>query len=593
MFSNRKAGTAMLSRVKGLAGPVLFCQVCFAAGAHAQDYAHVAPKQPAPTPVPTVTAPPSSLPQAPPQGDAILVSQVKGLVFVNGLGALAPNGRTSADVGRAGVSVRGVPGLEAGAFAGRIAHFIGKPLTKAGLQRLRDETRTYLARNGHPYVDVTVPPQNVTTGVIQVVVTPYRLGHVTVTGGRYFNKRVIEEPNNLESGQIVTLQDVQTDVSRLNENPFLNVDTVFRPGDTPGTTNLELAAKDRLPIRIYAGYDNQGYPLLGLQEFSTGINWGNAFGDGQILSYQYTRSFNGRFVSHSGSDVIPIESGDKILIFGSYETMQPNLGIFFNEVGHAGQISIRFVHDIRVTNWLTGDFELGYDYKVTNNNLQFFGFTIIKGDLQVDQFPITVDLTETDRHGQTTLENDLIFSPGNITASNNDIAAQSLVAGGTVRYVYDRLSVTRTTRLPDNFSWVSRVAAQVSTGILPDSEQLGGGGEGSVRGYYTDTALGSVGVLTNQEIRLPPFSPTALLFHRPKMDDLAQVGAFFDVGEFRQPQAVVGGAPTADLMSTGILAHYAIGRRFDVNFDLGWQLRTAPNEPTRGYYGAIALTASY
>ncbi|HSZ52977.1 MAG TPA: ShlB/FhaC/HecB family hemolysin secretion/activation protein [Caulobacteraceae bacterium] len=583
----------MLARVKGLAGPVLFCQICFAAGAHAQDYAHVAPKQPEPTPAPTVTAPPSPLPQAQPQGDQVLVAQVKGLVFVNGVGALAPNGRTLADAGASKVSVRGVPGLEASAFAGRIAHFIGKPLTKAGLQKLRDETRTYLARHGHPYVAVTVPPQNVTSGVIQVVVTPYRLGNVTVTGGRYFNKRVIEEPNSLQPGQILTLQDVQTDVSRLNENPFLNVDTVFRPGETPGTTDIELAAKDRLPIRIYAGYDNQGYPLLGLQEFSAGINWGNAFGDGQILSYQFTRSFNGRFVSHSGSDVIPIESGDKILIFGSYETMQPNLGIFFNEVGHAGQISIRFVHDIRVTNWLTGDFEIGYDYKVTNNNLQFFGFTIIKGDLQVDQFPITVDLTETDRQGQTTLENDLVLSPGDITANNTDVAAQSLVAGGTVRYVYDRLSVTRTTRLPDNFSWVSRVAAQVSTGILPDSEQLGGGGVGSVRGYYTDTALGSVGVLTNQEIRLPAFSPTALVFHHPKMDDLAQVGAFFDVGEFRQPQAIVGGAPTADLMSTGVLAHYAIGRRFDVDFDMGWQLRTAPNQPTRGYYGAVALTASY
>lgn len=585
----------MLARVKGLAGPVLFCQVCLAAGAHAQDYAHVAPKQPAATPVPapSVTAPSSTLQKDQPQDDAILVSQVKGLVFVSGVGALAPKGQTLADAGAGGVSVRGVPGLEAHAFSGRIAHFIGKPLTKSGLQKLRDETRAYLAHHGHPYVDVTIPPQNVTTGVIQVVVTPYRLGKVTVKGGRYFSKSVIEEPNNLQPGQILTLQDVQTDVTRLNSNPFLNVDTVFHPGDTPGTTDLELVAKDRLPVRVYVGYDNQGYPLLDLQEFSTGINWGNAFGTGQVLSYQYTRAFNGRFVSHSGSDVIPIESGDKILIFGSYETMQPNLGIFFNEVGHAGQISIRFVHDIRVTNWLTGDFQIGYDYKATNNNLQFFGFTIIKGELQVDQFPITVDLTETDRHGQTTLENDLVLSPGDLTANNTDIAAQSLVAGGTVRYAYDRLSMTRTTRLPDNFSWVSRVAAQVSTGILPDSEQLGGGGEGSVRGYYTDTALGSVGVLTNQELRLPPFSPTGLVFHHPKVDDLAQVGAFFDVGEFRQPQAVVGGAPTAELMSTGVLAHYAIGRRFDVDFDMGWQLRTAPNEPTRGYYGAIALTASY
>lgn len=589
----KNAKTLMRARGTGLAGPILLWQLCLVAGAHAQDYAHVAPKEPAPVPAPTVASPATPSVRLQSQGAEVLVSQVRGLVFVNGLRALAPNGMTLGDAGSGGISVRGVPGLDASAFKARLAHFIGKPLTKTGLQMLRDETRSYLASQGRPYVDVTVPPQNITSGVLQVVVTPYRLGRVTVAGGRYFRKQVIEEPNDLEPGQILTLADVQTDVTRLNENPFLSVDTVFRPGDTPGTSDMELVAKDRLPVRVYAGYDNQGYPLLGLQEFSAGINWGNAFGDGQILSYQFTRSFNGRFAAHSASDVIPVESGDKVLIFGSYETMQPDIGPYFENTGHAGQISIRFVHDMRLASWLSGDFQIGYDYKFTNNNLQFFGFSIIKGELQVDQFPVTIDLTETDRRGQTAMENDLVLSPGDLTAGNNDAAVQGLVAGGTARYVYDRLSVTRTTRLPANFSWVSRVSAQASTGVLPDSEQLGGGGMGSVRGYYTDTALGSVGVLTNQELRLPAFSPSAFISHSSKFNDLAQFGGFFDVGEFRQPQAIVGGAPTAELMSTGVLAHYAIGRRFSFDVDMGWQLHTAPNEPSRGYYGAIALTASY
>jgi hemolysin activation/secretion protein len=595
MLSKKEAGIPMLARVKSLAGPLLLWQLCFVTGAQAQDYAHVAPKEPAPAPAPapTVTAPASLPSHVQPQGAEVLVPQVRGLVFVNGLGALAPKGLTLADAGPAGVSVRGVPGLSASAFKARVAHFIGKPLTKAGLQSLRDETRAYLTSQRRPYVDITVPPQNVTSGVVQVVVTPYRLGRVTVTGGRYFRKQVIEEPNDLQPGQILTLTDVQTDVTRLNENPFLSVDTVFRPGDTPGTTDMELVAKDHLPLRVYVGYDNQGYPLLGLQEFSAGVNWANAFGDGQILSYQLTRSFNGRFISHSASDTIPIESGDKVLIFGSYEIMQPNIGPFFNNTGHAAQISIRFVHEIPISSWLNGDIQLGYDYKVTNNNLQFFGFSIIKGDLQVDQFPITLNLTETDRRGQTAMENDLVLSPGQLTGNNTDAAVQGLVAGGTARYIYDRLSLTRTTRLPDNFSWVSRVAGQISTGVLPDSEQLGGGGVGSVRGYFTDTALGSVGVLTNQELRLPPFSPSAFISHSSKFNDLAQFGGFFDVGEFRQPEAIVGGAGTAELMSTGILVHYSISQKFSLDLDMGWQLRTAPNQPSRGSYGAIALTASY
>ena len=515
MLSNTKAGAPMRARVHGVAGCLLFCGLGLASGAQAQDYAHVAPNVPPPasTPAPAVARPTSPSGPAQPGGDEVLVSHLRGLVFVDGLHGLAANGLTPSDAGPTGVSVRGVPGLNAGAFKARLAQWIGKPLTRAGLQSLRAEIRRYLTAHGRPYVEVTVPPQNITSGVVQVVVTPYRLGRVTVTGGRYFRKQVIEEPNDLAPGQILTLPDVQTDVNRLNENPFLTVDTVFRPGDTPGTSDLELVAKDHLPLRVYAGYDNQGYPLLGLQEFSAGVNWGNAFGDGQILSYQFTRSFNGRFVAHSASDVIPIASGDKVLIFGSYEIMQPNLGVYFENPGHSGQISIRFVHEIPISNWLTGHFQLGYDYKFTNNNLQFFGYTVLNSYLQVDQFPVVVDLTETDRHGQTTVENDLVFSPGDLTGANNDVAVQQLVAGGTARYVYDRLSITRTTRLPDNFSWVSRVAAQISTGILPDSEQLGGGGVGSVRGYYTDTALGSVGILTNQELRLPAFSPSHLVFH--------------------------------------------------------------------------------
>jgi hemolysin activation/secretion protein len=559
----------------------------------AQVYDHVAPKAPAPVPPPVATPPPVHAPLVSPSSGEVLAPELKGLVFVYGVENLKTDGLAPGAAGSGPIAVENVPTLDAPAFAARMRPFIGHPLTTDGVALIRAEAKAYLTAHGRPYVEVTAPPQNVSSGIVQLVVTEYRLGRIIVQPGRYFSKAVVEAPNELKPGETLTLQAVQADVDRLNENPFLSVDAVFKPGEEPGTTDMDLIAKDRLPLRVYAGYDNQGYPLLGLQEFSAGINWGNAFGDGQILSYQYTRSFTGRFSSHSASDVIPVTGNDKVLIFGNYETLQPDIGPDFNNVGHSGQISFRIVHAFPSLSWLSGHIQIGYDFKYTNNNLAFFGTTVLNNGLEVDQFPIVLDASETDRLGQTAFENDLIISPGGLTGDNNDISIQGLVPGGTSRYVYDRPSITRTTRLPWNLSWVARFAGQTSTGILPDSEQLGGGGVGSVRGYFTDTALGSVGALTNQEIRLPAFSPSALVNKNSSLGDLAQLGGFFDAGEFRQPEAIAGGARTANLASAGVHAHYSIGRRFDINFDMGWQLRPAPGETNLGYYGAIALSVAY
>lgn len=562
--------------------------------AAAQDYQHVAPNLPAAAPTPKVVVPKVKAALVSPISGKVLVAEVKGLVFISGMGNLATNGvAPAAAAGASGVVIRNVAVLGDPQFAARIKPFVGKPLTTDGVELIRSETKAFLTTRGRPYVEVTIPPQNVSSGVVQVVITEYRLGKVTVTGNHYFHANLVRAPSELKPGEVVTLGAVQADMDRLNANPFLSVDAVFKPGAAPGTTDLDLVAKDRLPLRVYAGYDNQGYPLLGLQEFSAGINFGNVFQTGQILSYQYTQSFNGRFRAHSASDVIPVTGDDKALIFGTYSTMTPLIAPEFNNVGHSGQISGRIVHNLPTLHWLSGHIQVGYDYKFTNNNLQFFGTTVIKNELEVDQFPLILDAAEVDKYGQTSFENDLIFSPGSLTGSNNNLAVQGLVPGGTARYVYDRLSITRTTRLPWNFSWVARAVGQVSTGILPGSEQLGGGGSGSVRGYFTDTALGSVGVLTNQEIRGPAFSPSALIASGSKFGDLMQVGGFFDIGEFRQPKTVIGGAAPANLASAGFLAHYSVGRRFDLKFDMGWQLTPAPGQTQLGYYGALALSLAY
>ena len=566
-----------------------------------QNTGIVTPKLPA-APVPMAVTPPPA-PTAPSptsQADAVLLPVLKGLVFVAGSGALKADGM--ADAGPSGVDLAQLPLLDDPKFLAQMRTHLGQPFRAGDLQQVRDQAKAWYVAHRHPFVDIAIPPQNISSGVVQVVVSEYRLGQVEVVDNHYFSDHLVRRPNTLKPGEIISLDVLQDDVGRLNENPFLSVDAEFKAGRAPGTTDMVLRASDRLPVRVYGGYDNQGVPTLDVDEWNVGANWGNVFGTGQIASYQYTRAFNGRFQAHSASDVIALTPDDKILVFGNYATMvsEAALGPFlFTSNGHAAQASGRFVHTLPRWGALTGHLQIGYDYKFTDNNALFDEISLgPPSAAETHQFPLIVDGALADRFGSTTLENDLIWAPGGLSSRDNNAAFQALVAGSQARYLYDRLSVTRTENLPGRLTLIVRGVLQRSNAILPNSEQLGGGGQGSVRGYYPDTGLGSDGELLNIELRLPTFS----LGRRLGLNgagDSAQLGAFYDYASLGQPTSVENGLAGAgngsvpmDLASTGFLLHYSVGRYADLNFDMGWQLRRSPGEDRLGNYAAIALVFS-
>jgi hemolysin activation/secretion protein len=615
----RLTGKAMAACLAAFAAIALPCAPAAAQGAPSlllpaapsgatpgQNTANIAPKLPAaPAPQGLVTAPNLLAPAAAPSAtDSAVNNQIladlKGLVFVAGKEALNPDGLPPSDAGAQGVVAPQLPLLNDPAFVAQMRAHLGKPLRGSDVAQIRDQTRAwYLARN-RPFLDVVIPPQNINSGVVQVVVSEYRLGEVEVVGARYFSTKLIKAPLDLRRGQVLTGPQLQANVDRLNENPFISIDAELRPGKDPGSTDLVLRARDRFPVRIYGGYDNQGVPSLDLHEWNVGVNWGNVFGTGQIASYQYTRAFNGRFQSHSVSDVIRLDNEDKLLVFGNYALLKSTafLGPFrFDSNGHSAQASVRLVRNLPKMFGVTGHVQVGYDYKFTDNNSLFDQVQLgPPSAMETHQIPVVLDATESDRFGTTSLENDLVVSPGRVTARNTDAAFQALVPGSQARYVYDRLSITRTNRLPKDFSLIVRAIVQRSSTVLPNSEQLGGGGVGSVRGYFPDTGLGSNGELVSGELRAPAFSPLRKLGMN-HLNDLAQVGLFYDYASIRQPRYVFDGFgnPTAiplDLASTGFFVHYSLSRYVDLNFDMGFQLRKTPEITQLGSYAAVAVVVS-
>ncbi|HTU53257.1 MAG TPA: ShlB/FhaC/HecB family hemolysin secretion/activation protein [Acetobacteraceae bacterium] len=533
-----------------------------------------------------------------PSSNQVILPALKGLVFLPAESALRPAGLAPGSAGPSGIAAPGLALLAKPGFSRTLVPFIGRPLTFADLQAITRLTGDWYRKHGRPFVSVTVPPQNVSSGIVQVVVTEYRVGTVTVSGNRWFSSALLRNESGLAPGQTLTLPGVQSDLDWLNANPFRSVNAMFEPGAAPGTTNVVLATKDRLPVHLYAAYDNAGVPSLGLGEWSIGGTWGNVAGLDQLLSYQFTRSISGAYSAHALSWSIPLPWRDRLLVFGSYATENPDIGSDFTEPGRSGQASLRYVHTLPRLALpgglgLTEDVQLGYDFKTTNNDLEFGGVSVFTGQAEIDQFPLIYDATLTDPYGQTVFQNQLVLSPGGMTGANNDEAFQTLVPGSAANYVYDRAGLTRVTFLPAGFSWIGRALGQVSNRNLLYSEQLGAGGPDSVRGYYTDTALGSQGVLLSNEIRGPAFSFSRLLDLSTPVRDQEQAGIFWDYALVSQVEPIPDEVNKANLSSVGVALHATLGRYADLNFDLGWQLVPAPGTDKRGVFGDVAVVVGY
>ena len=211
----------------------------------------------------------SALAAAPTDHDnAVVVPSLKGLVFVAAAGDLQKSGLTTA-----GVSLKAVPMLNEPAFQQEVSSYIGHPLTFAQLNEITSQVATFYKAQNHPLVNVVAPEQDVSTGVIQILVQEYRVGEVRVEGNRWFSDKVIAAPIRLSHGDTIDTQKLLTELDSANANPFRRVDLVYQPDAQPGYTDLVLNTKDRFPVTAYSGFDNSGTYVTGRSRWNLGATW--------------------------------------------------------------------------------------------------------------------------------------------------------------------------------------------------------------------------------------------------------------------------------------------------------------------------------
>lgn len=390
--------------------------------------------------------------------------------------------------------------------------FLGKPLTQELLATLKKEIILYYRLHDHPVVAVYVPEQEILNGVVQIVVMEGCVGQIACSGGCWFPDWVYNMYLRLGPGDAITADALLTDVAWLNRNPFRDVEVVFTPGCSFGTTNIELVICDRFPVQLYAGADNTGTSPTGTSRFYAGATWGNAFFLDQILTYQYTTSADlEEFQSHTFHWTIPLLWKHILIAYGGYSIVKPdvhNLGS--DSDGNFFQTSLRYVvpfgmnYDGRLQEWT-----LGFDFKNYNTNALFIGdadFVLIDGTINFTQFMTGYAYACESSWQRLSFNLNLYGSPGKLLKNESNARYEELSPHAKNAYIYGLLTVGDILYLPWCWSFSALGRLQLSSENLMPSERFAIGGYDTVRGYKEREFLADDALVFNAELRTPSFS---------------------------------------------------------------------------------------
>lgn len=574
---------------------VIFLTVCMGQVLLAQDYEQLAPKSPkahAPGTVEEPAAPP--IPGK--DSGAVLLSEVKGFVFLPSPADIKADGVPV----KKGVDLSHVPVPDPADYSKLAEGYVGKKLTKGILDQLIRDTVLYYREHDRPVVDVIVPEQDITNGMVQVLLLEGKVGHVSASGNRWFSSNILTGDLRVTPGESIRASRLQSDLDWINQNPFRSANLLFSPGAALGQTDLELQVRDRFPVRFYTGYENSGNQVTGYDRYLAGFNWGDAFGLGQQLNYQYTASgdFN-RVSGHAGSYIIPLPWRHNLIFLGSYAESKvdmPDISL----TGTSWQTSTRYEIPFEVVEMcqnvnLRQTLTAGFDFKSSNNNLGFGGNSIFDSTTEVIQWSGAYKISETDPFGVTSLNLAVTYSPGNLTEDNTNAAFSSQRKGAQASYAYETFTAERLTRLPCDFTLLLRGTVQASNQNLLGSEQLEFGGYNSVRGYDMSAVTGDEGFLFTTELRTPSVSVIGLFSDAAAKvaNDQLQFLFFWDYGQASNVNLLPGESSTTCLSSVGPGVRYTINTYLSLRFDYGWQLHTLNDDAHRGSHGDLGLTLSY
>lgn len=458
--------------------------------------------------------------------------------------------------------VKGAKELPPVDVEGAVYPFMGPECTAAHVEQARAALEKAYKDKGYQTVMVNVPPQESPPkhGVVRLEVSEGRVGRLRVKGSRYFSlEKIKAKAPSLAEGRLPNFSDVQRDILALNRHPDRQVTPSMRPGAEPGTYDVDLTVKDKLPLHGSLELNNRYSADTTHLRVNGAISYGNLWQAGHTLglSFQVAPERLQDAKVFSAFYTIPVPSVDGLSLTFNGTKQDSDI----NTLGGAAVAGRGYIAGARTSlilppgkSWFHS-VSGGFDFKHFDQNL-----TLGETDLAtpIDYFPLSVTYggTHVAKTHSTDVNASLVFHFRGLGSDAVEFDNKRFKADGG--FIYLRADASHTRDLPGGTQVFAKVQGQLASGPLINSEQFSGGGLGNARGYLESAVLGDNALMESVELRTPSLISikTKEGEMRPSRPNEWRFYAFCDAGYLSNYD------PLPEQDSNFALASVGVGSRF-------------------------------
>jgi hemolysin activation/secretion protein len=469
-----------------------------------------------------------------------------------------------------------------------VGPYTGKGKDFADIQRALEALEREYRDRGYGAVQVLLPEQDITKGVVQFRVLQPRIGRVLIEGNTHFdNENIRRSLPTVKEGETPNSREMSRNLQITAEHPSKQTNVLLRSGASEEQVDVNIKITDEKPWRIFLTADNTGTKETGYYRTGLGFQHANLFNRDHTLTAQYVTS--------------PTEA-DQVSIYGvgyriPFYDMNSSLDLIagYSDVDSGvvqGLFNVAGKGTIGIVRWnyylpkwqdLEQKVALGIDYRKFENQVLFQGQGIVP-DIVVKP----ASLTYSGLWRATAAEFSFFASasaniPGG--ANGDDEAFEASRTGADANYSILRGGFNFVYQFRNE--WQARWTAngQYTRDLLVSGEQYGIGGPDSVRGYLLREVAMDKGGATQAEVYTPELGRAIGLSDSYRLRALA----FYDYGKVTRLEPLPGEPDKESLSSAGMGVRIGFKKNVAVRFDGAYILKDTANREEGDWRGVGSL----
>jgi hemolysin activation/secretion protein len=513
---------------------------------------------------------------------AVTPSIIFGLLFSGAVAALAqvaPAPTPKFDIIR--FAITGNTLLSDEELERAVAPFTGRQRDFSDIQRALEALEQAYRDRGYGVVQVLLPEQDITKGVVQFRIVQPKIGKVSVEGNKHFTTDNIRRSfPSLREGEIPSSRNIARNLQMVNEHPVKQATVVLRSAEAVDRIDANIRVTDDKPWRAVLSLANTGTSETGYWRAGLGFQHTNLFDRDHALTAQYITS--------------PTEASKVNIYALGYRAPYYRLNSSFDLFAGYSDVDSGTVQDLFTVSgrgtifgarwnyylpkWGEVEQKLigGLDYRAFQNQVILTG----TGQSLVPDVTIhPASLTYAGRLRMAAGELNFYASgsaniPGGSDGHSVDFAAAR--TGATANYRILRYGASHVQAFVTDWQARAAFSGQYTSHALVPGEQFGIGGPDSVRGYLLREVTNDRGYVTQLELYTPNLSPAMGL-----LDDYrTRLLVFYDFGSVRRNKTLPGEQEGKFIASAGLGARLSYSRRVSLRVDVAQILKAAGTRQT-------------